>query len=281
LRPNCATPTLVVGVAFLDAHLPPADPVSTMVNMNERNLHHTESAYTEPSAEVPFQYGIRDLLIAQAVCAFCLGLFAMIGIFALLIILAATLAGCFARVQPKRARLKRCIIDLMGGIALPLMCLLYDPFVFRESHGSRPIDFAFAAVVFQMLIFSGWLAVGWCAGRWNAVFSGMMSVGAAVAGTIGVCLAPFSLIGMAFMGLGFLGTTPFLTCAVFWRGALEAIRRARGAGGQRVRSLLFVIGGLLAVAIPLLAVLWLGPMIEWAMRSLPRPNGPVPWANWP
>ena len=226
----------------------------------------------EPSAEAPLQFGIRDLLIAQAVCAACLGLFATVGIFALLAILIATLVFCSIRVQPERRKLKRCIVDLMGGVVLPAMCLVYDRFIFHDLRGNRLTAVALVAVVLQMLILPVWMVGGRRFGRWSALFGGGLFVGAAVAGIIGTLLSPISLIGTFFFAIGLLGFTPFLTCVVFARNSAAAVRQARVAGGKWDEWMLFAVGFLLAAAIPLLVQSCFGPWIETAFKSLPRPH---------
>ena len=226
----------------------------------------------EPSAEAPLQFGIRDLLIAQAVCAACLGLFATIGIFALLAIFIATLVFCFIRVQPRKKKLKRCIVDLMGGVVLPAMCLVYDPGIFHDSPRDRLTAVALVAIVLQMLILPIWMVAGRHFGRWSALLGGGLSVGAVVAGSIGVLLALFSVIGTFFYGIGLLGFTPFLTCVVFARNSAAAVRQARVAGGKWEAWLPFAIGALLAAAIPCVMQSCFGPWIETAVKSLPRPH---------
>ncbi len=228
----------------------------------------------EPWADPPLQFGIRDLLIAQAVCAVCLGLFAVAGTFALLAILLATLIFCAVPVEPDRRKLKRCIVDLMGGIALPAMCLLYDPFVFRDSSGDRWRIPVLVAIIAEMLILSIWIVGRRHFGRWNALFSGMLTVGAIVAGAIGAGLAPLGTIGLLFFGLGLLLMTPFLTCVVFSRNAKDAMRQARRAGGKWDAWLLFAAGFLLAAALPLLIDFCFAPWIETALKSLPHPHEP-------
>jgi hypothetical protein len=227
----------------------------------------------EPSAEAPLQFGIRDLMIAQAVCAVSLGLFATIGIFALLAIFVATIVFCFIRVSPARKKLKRCIIDLMGGVFLPAMCLVYDPGIFFDTPGDRVTAVGLIAIVLEMLILPVWMVGGRYAGRWSALFGGMLYVGTAVAGVIGVLLSLFSLIGIVFFGIGLLGFTPFLTCVVFARNARDALRRARAAGGKWDVGLLFLAGALLAAAIPCLIQAGFGTWIATTVQSLPRPHG--------
>jgi hypothetical protein len=227
----------------------------------------------EPAAEAPLQFGIRDLLIAQAICAVCLGLSAMIGIFALLAIFVVTLFSCGIRVRPEQRKLKRCTIDLMGGIALPAMCLLYDPFVFREMGGSGLRTTAFAAIVCQLVALPLWMVAGRYMGRWSALLGGVLLVGAGVAAMVGLTLIPMSLIGLFVFGIGLLGATPFLTSVVFWRNGQDAMRHAGVLDGSWDAWLLMAVGLSLAVAIPVFLSVCFGPWVETAIRLLPQPRG--------
>jgi hypothetical protein len=228
----------------------------------------------DSSADAPVQFGIRDLLIAQAVCAICLGLFAVAGMFALLAILIATLVFCAVRVEPERRKLKRCIVDWMGGVALPAMCLVYDPFVFRGSSGADWRIPVFVAIIIEMLILPVWIVAGRCLGRWSALFSGMLTVGAIVAGGVGAVLLVPGLIGLIAFGLGLLLMMPFLTCVVFSRNAIRAMRQAGMAGGNWDVWVFFATGFLLAAVAPVVIDSFFGPWIETAVKSLPHPREP-------
>ncbi len=216
------------------------------------------------------QFGIRDLLIAQAICAACCGLFVMVGIFALMAIFVATLILCACRVPPERARLKRFVVDLLGGVMLPVLCIAYDPMVFRNSGDLRVIGYLTIAT--QILALVTWMTIGWWLGRGSAVFSGFLFVGAVVSGIIGVLLAFFSTIGLLFYGIGMLGFTPFLTCVVFSRNARQARRQAAAAADKRTSVPLFLLGALLAVAIPVLICWAAGPWLEHWIKLMPRPR---------
>jgi hypothetical protein len=87
-------------------------------------------------------------------------------------------------------------------------------------------------------------------------------------------LAPLGLIGLVVFGLGLLLMTPFLTCVVFSRDAVDAMRQARKAGGKWDAWLLFATGVLLAAAVPVVIALCFGPSIETALKSLPHPREP-------
>jgi hypothetical protein len=232
------------------------------------------SQNVELTPDTPLQSGIRDLLVVQAVCAVCLGLFAMVGIFALLAIFIATLSFCAVRVQPRTRKLKRCIVDLMGGTILPAMCLVYDPGIFSNWHAAPDVVTAVTllTIVFQMVLLPTWMIAGRGVGRWSSLFGGALAVGAIAAGGVGALLAPLSLIGTIFYGIGLLGFTPILTCVVFSRNAADAMRQARAADENENRWIFFQVGFLVAAAIPLLMHLCLGTWIATAAKSLPRPH---------
>jgi hypothetical protein len=237
------------------------------------SMGETTGRTVEPAAEAPLQFGIRDLLIAQAVCAVCLGLFVTAGILALLAIFVATLVYCAIPAPPGKIKLKRCIVDLLGGIALPAMCLVYDPLVFREGSADRLRALAFVAIVLQMLTLPIWMVGGRRLGRCGALVGGALCVGAAVAGILGVVLVPISFIGLIVFGIGLLGFTPFLTCVVFARNALDAVRYAPAARGKEEVLLfaLFATGFVLAATAPIVLELSFGEWIDSAIRSLPAP----------
>ncbi|MEN6450156.1 MAG: hypothetical protein ABFC96_06675 [Thermoguttaceae bacterium] len=183
------------------------------------------------SADAPLQFGIRDLLIAQFACALGLGLLAIAGVFGIMAIFAATIIFCFVYkpTQPPRIKLKRFLVDLMGGIVLPAVCLVYYPRV-----GCRDLFLAVAAgnlvpVAVQMLTLFVWLLFGPQFGRWSALFAGVLSLGAFASGGLGALFFFPSLLCLGLYGIGVLGFVPLLTCYTFLGNADEAMRRAQTA----------------------------------------------------
>jgi hypothetical protein len=230
-------------------------------------------AVSEIRPETPLQFGIRDLLIVQTVCAVCFGLFVMVGIFAVMAILIATVIASFVQVKPERAKVKRFCIDLLGGVILPVLCLAYDPFVFREHPEWQAFGYIFIGM--QMVVLVGWMTLGWSFRRGSALIAGFLAVGAGVSGIMGVLLALFSVVGLFYFGIGILGFTPFLTCVVFARNARQAMRQA-AADGQPISLLLSLLRALLAVVIPALLYGMAGPWIEQVIKRLPWPHD---WFN--
>jgi len=81
-----------------------------------------------------------------------------------------------------------------------------------------------------------------------------------------------ALHGLAFYGIGLLGFTPLLTCYAFLGNANEARRQAHRIQRNWAVWLLFLLGVILAVAIPILIYWTLGSWIEILLRLAPRPH---------
>jgi hypothetical protein len=144
--------------------------------------------------------------------------------------------------------------DLAFGIALPVLCLAFDPIVFRASTGGpllgRQAVAAGVAIGLGMLSLSTWLLIRWP----PALFAGLLVGGATFAALLGLVLLPFSLIGL-FILIGVLGFSPFLTAFVFWRNAVRAYRRAC-AHGAEARSLALAAVGVAVACVGPLAAGW-------------------------
>ena len=216
-----------------------------------------------PPAERPLQFGIRDLLIAQAVVAACLGLFAVAGIFALLAIFVATVVFCAVQVELVETRLKRCIVDLTGGIALPALCI--------GCCFSPPSDdvssFCVIMIVVQMLTLLVWMIVGSRLGAWKAVCAGMLFVGVLVLGAAAAPLLCLGLICFTVYGLGLLCFVPILTCCVLAHNVGDAMRQAWAEQGKWTTRMLFLFGVVLGAAIPATMYAVAGQWIAIAVRS--------------
>ncbi|NQU26429.1 MAG: hypothetical protein HQ567_34520 [Candidatus Nealsonbacteria bacterium] len=226
----------------------------------------------------PLQFSLRSILIVQAVVAAFLGALLLAGVFAVLAAFVATLIFAAVRARPQRLASKRMIVDLMGGVVLPCLCLWYDPFVFRGNTGGV-VPAALAAVplaiVLQIVVLAFWLVAGPWLGRFAATVAGVLWCGVIMAGLLGIVLLPMSLLGtLLAAGVGLLGFVPFLTAVVFARNAVRATRQARRTLPQRL-GVWVVIGALLAVAAAMLISRTIGPALGDMLRALPQPL-PIP-----
>jgi hypothetical protein len=231
--------------------------------------------------EPPLQFGIRGLMVLQAVCAVFFAGLVWVGAAALLIALVVTVVYAAMAVAPAQRPAKRLIVDLAGGIVFPCLCVYYDPGFFRgvRNLGGLPhASLAVAAMGMQMVALLLWLAVGRRAGVAAALFSGVFMGGTALAMLIGLALLPASVIGIfLWAGYGGLGLTPFLTAVVFGRNSARAWRVAVPRG-DLLPMLLLWLGLAVAVAVPVALYFFLGDEIAAALDRLPRPEPLVPMA---
>ena len=172
------------------------------------------------------------------------------------------------RDEATRAQIK---FDIAVGLALPILCLVFDPFVFRGGFLSeRPLAgqfqlFAYGFVAVEIIALAVWLALGSRAAEWCGVISGIMLTGALFSLIIGICLLPFSLVGLLFLLVGALGFTPFLTAFIYLRNARRALKAARP---QMPRAGLFVtllFGATLVVGAPAFVHWRLGNLIQHSL----------------
>jgi hypothetical protein len=214
-------------------------------------------------AETTFQFGIRDLLIAQAVCAVCLGLFAMVGGFAVLAIFIATLVLCALDVEFEPTRFRRCLIDLLAGVVLPALtfvCTCPPP-----QDTAAVLDAI--AIASQLLALLAWMIA---ASRWNrckATFAGILAVGVTLSGLSAVLLFPLGMITICYYGLGLFCFVPILTCCIFVRNVADAIRGARAVQGKWTVAALFLLGVVIALAIPSLIYVVTEPWLEDVLKD--------------
>jgi hypothetical protein len=227
-------------------------------------------------AELPVQFGLRGLLILQAVCAVFFGALAVVGVFAVLLAFLGTLVCAYVDVRTENLPLKRFLVDLMGGIVLPCLCLAYDPCIFRTEgilvgyDGSGALrNTLYVAIVFQMIVLLLWLLAGSRIGRLSGVVAGILFCGTLMAAGIGLALLPLSLIGILIFGIGTLGFVPFLTAAIFRRNVAAAAQRARRVCGRRVLRYSYALGAALSVGVPALANWLVGPQLSRILPATP------------
>ena len=163
------------------------------------------------------------------------------------------------------------IFDVMFGIVAPVLCLGFDPIVFRSwfSEALFP-DYQTFAYLFsglEILLLSFWLVTGACFPIWNRMIGGMFLAGAAFCATAGVVLAPFSLIGLVF-GIGVFGFTPFLTALVYLRNGLRALRTGDGEALNLKPTAAAISGIVLVSGLPLLLSLQIHAVVSRATNEI-------------
>jgi hypothetical protein len=230
------------------------------------------------AAEEPLQFDLKNLLCLQAVCALFLGLLIVVGVFAVVIAFLLTLLYCFTSFGGQQLRLKRWMIDWLGGIVMPCLCLLYDPGFLRPDR-AHPIfrpeaaGFVYLLLLTQMLVLLAWLVGARRLTLLRPMFAGALFLGAAIALIVGILMLPMTALGSIFFLVGTLGLVPFLTFYVFFTKGMAALRSAK----RGFRSVcLAILGLVLAVVGP--ALLWfaLGDVGPRLLNSIPFPSSHVP-----
>ena len=166
--------------------------------------------------------------------------------------------------------------DVIVGIILPILCLIFDPIVFR--HGFRNEGgilknfqlFAYTVIALEVLTLAIWLVWGKRAGTWSSAIGGILLAGALFSFVIAVVILPLSLMGLLFAFIGALGFTPFVTAFIYMRNGRRALRAANaGASGYEfigalLLGMVFVLGG------PALAQWKVSHMVAESVQELTR-----------
>lgn len=167
--------------------------------------------------------------------------------------------GGFWRRQFAETRTRRQVaFDVIFGIVLPVICLAFDPIVFRRGFpfGSGLHPFATAAyafIGFEMAVLAAWLFLQPRLGRSAAYFAGPLLAGFLPSLTLGILISPLSVIGIFYLGIGLLGFTPFLTAFVFWRNGVRSLVQSKPGFAPACSTGLVLVGMLITAAPPLAA----------------------------
>jgi hypothetical protein len=235
--------------------------------------------------EQPARFSLLELMIVVTLLAVMLGLIRSLGMWGAALSFVGA-AGWTQLIYPRwhvadRSR-QRTMFDCVWGLVMPTVCLVADPFVFKDQ--PELIDRAFDPRLFYefsprlrkenvvIYTFIGWqmlLLFTWIVGRsWLSrgagAFFGTWIVGAVFAGVLGILLAPIAAIG-SIVGIGLLGFTPLFTTYALARRLREAIDDGvLDASDQSVSIFwLFAAFGFMgAWIVPLQLANWLGPLIS-------------------
>lgn len=150
--------------------------------------------------------------------------------------------------EPSRGRIA---FDIVVGIVAPILCFVFDPFVFRcPSYflclfpNLRP--FAYVGSGVAMITLALWLILGRRTRLYSGIVAGVLLTAALFALAIGIVLFPFSLLGLLYV-IGVFGLAPLVVAFVFLRNGVIALRCAR----ERISTAAIVasaLAGLIIVA---------------------------------
>ena len=150
--------------------------------------------------------------------------------------------------------------DFIFGLVLPILCLVFDPFIFRsffdiyENIGgaSEYQVFVYTAVAIGCLTLGCWLFLDHkYVARLSGLLAGIFFAGFLFAGGFAIFLLPYSITGL-FCLLGVFGFIPFVTAYVFLRNGVRALRRAKQKNSWLKVSQFTLIGIFLGFGIPAL-----------------------------
>ena len=144
------------------------------------------------------------------------------------------------------------VFDWVFGGGLPLVCFVFDPFVFRgfgidDGLLGEYRVFAYSLSFVSMMSLAAWLVWGARLKALNAALAGLFITGAVVSFAVGLVMLPFSVVGL-FVLIGALGFTPFLTGLVYFRSGLLAM--AKPHMNEKLLARVFLLAGLLSSVVP-------------------------------
>ena len=179
--------------------------------------------------------------------------------------------GFWRRQWQTEATLSQLIFDVTVGMILPVLCLVFDPIVFRGNLAGEPLLggyrlLAYGLIAIEIVALGAWLATGKRAGEWCGVIGGVMFAGAFFSAGIGLLLFPLSVLGLMF-GIGLLGFTPLVTGFIYWRNARRAFAAARSRMSRDALCLMLALGVLVSFGAPAFAHWRVKRLVE---RSVPE-----------
>ncbi|HEX8073136.1 MAG TPA: hypothetical protein VF546_24525 [Pyrinomonadaceae bacterium] len=174
--------------------------------------------------------------------------------------------GFWRRQFAAQETLSQLIFDGTFGVVAPLLCVIFDPVVFRGGlFGERALLGAWRVCAYLIIFVEIAALLAWLAGRRTharaRVLGGVMLAGALFSAVVGLALLPYSLLGILFAGLGLCGFTPFVTAIIYLRNGRRALRHA-GVAGRAWRPVLLCAA--LTLAVPLAT--------QWQVTRLVRQN---------
>lgn len=180
--------------------------------------------------------------------------------------------GFIGRQFEARATRSQKIFDALVGVALPLVCLYFDPVVFRSMNFGVPLlggyrVFAYALIGLDVALLALWLALGERVGEWGGMLGGALMAGALFSLVVGIVLLPFSLLGLIIL-IGALGFSPLLTAFVYWRNGRRALRVSASRLGATRRTLALAFGATLAFGAPAYTHLRVAHAVAHAVEQL-------------
>lgn len=229
---------------------------------------HAEDAY---SAQ-PLRFRLAELFLVITAASALLALFRAMGIFGAVFSFITALAftnQLYPNWRPKQDQ--EAMFDFIWGIIMPIVCLVFDPFVFKfdqdlfdtagglrlapsisSAHFSTFSSAAYTFILSQWLCLAFLLVIGRPSPRLAAFLSGFLAIGFLFAGVLGILLLVPSFAGFFAFGIGILGLTPLFTARAYYRRATYATALGMLAPDSGLTK---AHGSAVAIALPIIAFL--------------------------
>ena len=208
------------------------------------------------------RFSLWEMFVATTIAGVMLALFRSIGIFGAVFSYVSAVAVTWL-VIPQWLKWElprqRLVFDFVWGMVMPVVCLVFDPFVFK--HGDFEVPFHVAAplgpntIQISELAYFAWpflagqiatlgmvLAWGKSLRHIAPFLAGTLATGFMVATCIGVLLALPAAFGTLAFGIGLLGFTPLFTAFTFFRRMRLMWHLSRDWKREEVKFLLAGLG---------------------------------------
>ncbi|MBN1911195.1 MAG: hypothetical protein JW818_15725 [Pirellulales bacterium] len=200
----------------------------------------------EDLPEEPTQFGLRGLLVLQAAFALFVAMLVATGIWALLPLFFGTILLRWGPLRVKSPGPRRLVFDMLAGVVLPVLCLVYDPGILR----GRLDMYVYVFLAFQIVVLPIWKGFYAFTGRRSPIASGFLATGALLTMVIG-CYMAMALPDLlpSSRGLSILMLTPLLMMSALIDNSVTALGPWHEGQGKRWRrAVRFWIGVCLAIS---------------------------------
>ena len=234
----------------------------------------TPAAALSDADSQELRFTLKELFLATTIAAVMLALFRSMGIMgAVLSCLAAlivTLLG-IPKFFPKDLPRQRLVFDFVWGMVMPIVCLVFDPFVFKSGEDlmgtlepDYPPNFAAQVQVNELAYFAWPILVGQIATlgmvlAWGKslrpiapFLAGALATGFVISTCLGVLLVLPAMLGVFAFGIGLLGFTPIFTAITFCRRMRLMWLLSSGWKPEEAKFLLAGLGILICLALAVL-----------------------------
>lgn len=159
------------------------------------------------------------------------------------------------------------------GVVTPILCLIFDPIVFKGSTSFlgtggllAPVKiFYYVAIGLVVILLAVWIFFRTRLIPYAAYIVGIFTIAMIVSGLLGVVLLPISIIGISMAGQNILGFTPILTSTVYYYHRNQALAYVSTLPHRRLSML---IGAVAIIVIPLVFQLATARYVSSAVNDI-------------